>query len=226
MFCPSITQCTGSEHHIVAQKTGSNLELYINGVKETTVPAGLPYQVTNNCKLMFGALNTSLSQSLSGSLDEIRIYNEALNPSAIRSLANMHFKSASAYQTSVAGNAFYKTGQVIISSLLPKHHKALGQGGNVPGDWDVKYKGTHTIWENEVLVEVPAGTCNVSMNPTALRKINSDRLKPAFTGSLTPYVTTIGLYNDQSQLLAIGKLAQPIQKRSDIDMNFVVRWDY
>ena len=43
---------------------------------------------------------------------------------------------------------------------------------------------------------------------------------------MKPYITTIGLYNDKSQLLAIGKLSQPIQKRDDIDMNFIVRWDY
>ena len=139
----------------------------------------------------------------------------------------MHYKSASAYQTSVAGNVFYKTGQSVISSPIPKYFKALGQGGNVSSSrWTVTYQGTHTIWENEVLVEVPAGTFNVTMNPTALAKANTDRLKHAFTGSLTPYVTTIGLYNDKAQLLAVGKLAQPITKRSDVDMNFIVRWDY
>ena len=40
------------------------------------------------------------------------------------------------------------------------------------------------------------------------------------------YITSIGCYNDEGQMLAIAKLAQPIQKRDDIDMNFVVRWDY
>jgi hypothetical protein len=40
-----------------------------------------------------------------------------------------------------------------------------------------------------------------------------------------PYITTIGLYDDAGQLLAIGKLAQPIRKRNDVDMNFVIRVD-
>ena len=110
---------------------------------------------------------------------------------------------------------------------MPKYHKALGEGGNDPdAKWSIDYKGTHTIYENEVLVEVPAGHSNVSMNPTALQRANTDRLKKEFTGSLTPYITTIGLYNNDAQLLAIGKLAQPIAKRSDVDMNFIVRWDY
>ena len=46
------------------------------------------------------------------------------------------------------------------------------------------------------------------------------------SSSAHPYVTTIGLYNKDYQLLAVGKLAQPIQKRDDVDMNFIVRWDY
>ena len=40
-----------------------------------------------------------------------------------------------------------------------------------------------------------------------------------------PYITTIGLYDNAGQLLAIGKLAQPIQTRSDVDMNFLIRLD-
>ena len=46
------------------------------------------------------------------------------------------------------------------------------------------------------------------------------------SGTAKPYITTIGLYNKNAQLLAIGKMAQPIQKRDDIDMHFLVRWDY
>ena len=34
------------------------------------------------------------------------------------------------------------------------------------------------------------------------------------------------MHNDNAELMAVAKLAQPIQKRDDIDMNFVVRWDY
>ena len=230
----STTQCTGSfqlnqapEYHIVAQKSGSYLELWIDGTREIQSLDPVPGEVKNFSKLMFGSLNRNLEYALSGSIDEVRIYNYGLNETAIKSLANNHFLSGSAYQTSVAGNIFYKAGQAVISSTMPKYHKALGTGGNdTDALWRLDYKGTHTIYENEVLVEVPQGHCNVSMNPSALQRANTDRLKKDFTGSLTPYITTIGLYNDNAQLLAIGKLAQPIAKRADVDMNFIVRWDY
>jgi hypothetical protein len=40
-----------------------------------------------------------------------------------------------------------------------------------------------------------------------------------------PYITTVGLYNDKGQLLAIGKLGTPIRKRDDVDLNIIVRFD-
>ena len=45
------------------------------------------------------------------------------------------------------------------------------------------------------------------------------------SSDFAPYITTIGLYDDAGQLVAIGKLAQPIKKRNDVDMNFLIRID-
>jgi hypothetical protein len=40
-----------------------------------------------------------------------------------------------------------------------------------------------------------------------------------------PYITTVGLYNDSNELIAVGKLAQPVPKSKYMDMNFVVKLD-
>jgi hypothetical protein len=46
------------------------------------------------------------------------------------------------------------------------------------------------------------------------------------TGSfLTPMITTIGLYDDDCQLLGVAKLPQPIKSEPDIPVNFIVRFD-
>ena len=41
----------------------------------------------------------------------------------------------------------------------------------------------------------------------------------------SPYVTTIGLYNNQNELLAIGKPAKPIKNDKELSLTFVVRFD-
>ena len=46
------------------------------------------------------------------------------------------------------------------------------------------------------------------------------------TGSfLIPMITTIGLYDDDCQLVAVAKLPQPIKSESDMPVNFIIRFD-
>ncbi len=46
------------------------------------------------------------------------------------------------------------------------------------------------------------------------------------TGSfLAPFITTIGLYDDDMDLVAVAKLPQPIKSQPDIPVNFIVRFD-
>ena len=46
------------------------------------------------------------------------------------------------------------------------------------------------------------------------------------TGSyLTPFITTIGLYNNENEILAVAKLPKPIKNLPDYPVNFIVRID-
>jgi len=46
------------------------------------------------------------------------------------------------------------------------------------------------------------------------------------TGSfLSPFITTIGLYDDDCDLVAVAKLPQPIKSEPDFPVNFIVRFD-
>ncbi len=46
------------------------------------------------------------------------------------------------------------------------------------------------------------------------------------TGSyLAPYITTIGLYDDELNMVAIAKLPRPIKSLPDYPLNFIVRFD-
>jgi len=65
----------------------------------------------------------------------------------------------------------------------------------------------------------------MSLNPTITQDNNETYLPFASSSVFAPYITTIGLYDNFGQLLAIGKLAQPIRKRNDVDMNFLIRLD-
>lgn len=67
---------------------------------------------------------------------------------------------------------------------------------------------------------------NCSYNPSLLVSGSAWELKGFATGSaFVPYVTTVGLYNDQNDLLAIAKFSQPIPLSQDTDTNFLIRID-
>lgn len=42
---------------------------------------------------------------------------------------------------------------------------------------------------------------------------------------IKPYVTSIGLYNEQYELLAVAKLSEPIQRTFDVNQIFIIRFD-
>jgi len=53
---------------------------------------------------------------------------------------------------------------------------------------------------------------------------NSSSIDP--TGSyLTTYITTIGLYDDNGDMVAVAKLPKPVKNLPDYDINFLIRFD-
>lgn len=107
-----------------------------------------------------------------------------------------------------------------------------------------------TIYQNEVKCRVLENDFNYSQNPTVFKastlytgsqalpfyspqggtsvngQIVDGTLADNVTGSsFHPYATTVGLYNENNELLVIGKLATPYPIPSNTDITFIVKWD-
>ena len=220
LIMTSSLQITGSQHHVVFQKSGSNIEVYIDGALDSSTTDTVDGNTSNKADLYFGA-NGKTSNYLSGSLDEVRIYNKGLTTAEIGNLASNDYTSGSAYQTSQIGNIFYTSGQIVITDPRPKYKNIFDS------TFSGTFKNKHEIYEHEILCKLKESDFNMTLNPTARvgNSEDSQETKGFVTGSWTPYITTIGLYNDRYELLAVAKLAKPIQKRNDVPMNFIVRYD-
>ena len=223
----SSADVSSSWTHVVCQKTGSVMQMYIDGVlhnstdsillANTQHPLSASARIDNLHDLSIGGFET-LGNNLQGQVDEVRIYNKALNATEVGYLAD-HTEGGTFLQTAVVGNIFEKQGIGVISTIDYRYHDII----NYP--FTASYKSTVTIHELGIVTRLSSGDFNMSTNVT-LTKDDNQTYRGFVSGSdFAPYVTTIGLYNDAGQLLAVGKLAQPIRKRNDIDVNFLVRID-
>jgi len=66
---------------------------------------------------------------------------------------------------------------------------------------------------------------NYSANPTYLTG-SKIRVKTSTFDQPVSYITTVGLYSADNELLAVAKLSEPIKKTPDNDMTIRVRLDY
>lgn len=66
---------------------------------------------------------------------------------------------------------------------------------------------------------------NYSANPTYLSG-SQVRVKNQGTDTPISYITSIGLYSADNQLLAVGKFSEPVRKDSNIELTFRARLDY
>ena len=215
----TVTVNDGLDHNICVTKSGSLISLYVDGDLQST-STDVPGKVFNNHYTYIGASDRLGYNQYSGSFDELRLYDRAATATEVsNSLAdNIHGRM---FQTSNVGNVFYRQGFVVGTSLLNKYHNML------LNDWTMEYRNTHTTYEYEAIVKIKRGSFNGTMNPTAREAVNSQQLNLDFvTGSLTPYVTTIGLYDPSMNLLAVGKMGRALKIREDVDLNVVVRFDY
>ena len=67
---------------------------------------------------------------------------------------------------------------------------------------------------------------NYSNNPTAIANASLGSISSNLTGNPTSFITTVGLYNADNELLAVAKTAPPVKKDFDTEKVFAVRLQY
>jgi hypothetical protein len=220
-------------NHIICQKSASYYQIWVNGILHGQTTGSITSNTSNTNRFFIGS-NGTTTGSFSGYLDEIRIYGKGLTTEQITYLGNNSFENGYAYQTSRIGNVFYKQGMIIVSDPRPKYANTfLGQNGNFDFDgtnygFTGSFRSTTTFYEHEITCKIRKSEFNFTQNWTIRQdKNDSSQFVDDYATSsfFNPYVTTIGLYNDKYDLVAIGKLSSPLEKRDDVDLNIIIRFD-
>jgi len=221
---------TSSMQQVSCRVSSSEMKIYINGVASGTTAIDQSINQTQNQANVYIGNKGGNTSFLTGSLSQINIFDKALSDTQVLN----HYSSSNG--SPYVGNIFYQNGLATITH--PQYQVVLGGIGDfVVGEsfavgenhiTQLKFQGSHLIYENEYQCTVDEYEFNDTTNISA-RKIKSrdsgDIANFATSSLFKPYVTTVGLYNENNELLVVGKLGQPVRTSDETDTTFVLRWD-
>jgi hypothetical protein len=134
------------------------------------------------------------------------------------------------------GNIFYPHGIAVITQQNWNNSVDLEQlylAEDAFPSVVVAFSSSYTIYETQYKCTINESEFNFSQNPSIISGSITDNAITASnkpydfaTGSyFSPYVTTVGMYNEQHELLAVGKLAQPLPTSQTTDTTILVNID-
>jgi hypothetical protein len=131
------------------------------------------------------------------------------------------------------GRIFYDKGVAVLqptSSIsgggLTKDGICIVDGTTV----QVQFSSSVKLFEHNIRVRLePTDFLYSVYNPSATKQMFTGSTQTPLSlmesQSLYPYITTIGLYNQDNELMAVAKLSNPIQRTDYTTQTFVIKFD-
>jgi hypothetical protein len=209
---------------------------------EAVIPNG---NIHNEADIFIGSLglvNGTVNKGIKGAIDEFFIFNKALTSEEVFQLSYNDSLNLMTTNTNAVGNVFYEHGMIVLSDPRPKYGTSeyrmfndklynYKTGQTEPPyleEFYLEFNSTVTLYEHEFVCKIKEDEFNFTSNDTIrLDNNGASELPKDFVANdkFAPYITTVGLYTDKGELVAVGKLGTPIRKRDDVDLNIIVRFD-
>jgi hypothetical protein len=87
------------------------------------------------------------------------------------------------------------------------------------------FSSSLTIYETQYKCTLGENEFNFSQNPSIISGSEGEPYNYVTSSYFTPYVTTVGLYDENQNLLAVGKLSQPLPTSATTDTTILVSLD-
>lgn len=215
----SIGLPTSSYQYVSCIKSGSNLNIYFNTSSVGTATDNSTLYTTNNCDIFIGINGDLTSNQLyNTTLSDIQIFTTSATTTELQTLTTYPDNNV------FIGDIFYQQGIAIINNT-----RYIPTIFSQSVDNDIlTYKSSLLLFDNNIRCTVGENEFNDTYNPSLRieKDANSVFLQPFATSStFTPYITTIGLYNEQLELLAVGKTSFPVRSSGGTDLTFIVTYD-
>jgi len=124
--------------------------------------------------------------------------------------------------STIYGNIFYYHGLAVITSGSSTDILNFVTSSAVT----CSFSSSLTIYETQYKCTIRENEFNVSLNPSIISGSTDGTSYNFVTSSyFSPYVSTVGLYDNNQNLLAIGKLSQPLPTSATTDTTILINID-
>jgi hypothetical protein len=137
-----------------------------------------------------------------------------LNPNALSASVDGTLKAAGASVTNVYHNNYADNS----GSLSLFNKIKLGS--------DFQMRRTENVSTSHYFVRANNREFNFSNNPTFITGSTGQFVQSTFETNPKVYITTVGLYDDGNELLAVAKVSKPIEKSFDKEIAIKVKLDF
>jgi len=128
----------------------------------------------------------------------------------------------------ISGTTFYKitfsSGNYLVYFNYRNGIAYTFSTGTPVTNFDISYRSNQSRKEIEVIAKVKLQEFNYTNNPSAFKDGDDLLYLDSLTAGDKVYVTTIGFYNEDNELIMVAKTGRPIPKE-EIDLTFKVHAD-
>jgi hypothetical protein len=161
----------------------------------------------------------------------------------IVTLFDSHLVDADGIEGEFYGTAVYGVSKYGVSPVASTDTEEWINAWIISNNVTMSFSSSYTLYETQYKATISENEFNYTLNPSSITGSQIPTVFPSssinwentassgvrlstITGSyFSPYITTVGLYDEDFQLLAIGKLAKPIQSSQTTDTTILVNID-
>jgi hypothetical protein len=143
-----------------------------------------------------------------------------LNPNALSASVGVDLRAANGSQKDVYHNNSLSGSTYSINSGSVALFKAISGGA------DFQMRRTENVSTSHYFVRANNREFNFSNNPTFVTGSTGQFVESTFETNPKVYITTVGLYDDGNELLAVAKISKPIEKSFDKEVAIKVKLDF
>ncbi len=191
------------------------------GSDENVTTAGRVYNIVEGTLNIGSALTSSITtySDPSGSGQGYGLFYPdmgiiLLNPTALKNTVDIKLSPANSSITDIYHqNNGANSGSVALLN-------------SIAGGVDFQMRRTENVSTSHYFVRANNREFNFSNNPTFVTGLVGEFVQPLFERDPKVYITSVGLYDDANELLAVAKVSKPIEKSFDKEIAIKVKLDF